>query len=157
MKQLQHVLVEWMRKNGYKTMSEAAMKNGFPKSSFRDWASGHSVPKIKVQRDKLFKLTGSPLFQGSLTTELKMLSLAPYDPDSSGEERVQRLAHSMIAMIPDLRWLTTKGNLMDRERLRSLLTEEEHVEFSTRARAAASEDALRLLQKELAALKGGGR
>jgi hypothetical protein len=157
MKQLQHILSEWMRKNGYRTMSEAAIKNGFPKSSFRDWASGHSVPKIKAQREKLFKLTGSPLLQGPLTAELKMLSLAPYDPDSSEEERVNRLAHMMIAMIPDLRWLTTTGSVLNRERLRSLLTEEQHVEFSTRVRGIASEDALRLLQKELGTMKGGGR
>lgn len=155
MKVIQHVLFDWMERNGIKQRSEAARIVGAPKSTFGDWCRGTAVPKIKAQRVRLFELTKNPLFQGSLTEELKQLALSEYKPDKEMIRCINRLEHLIKAMIPDLHCVVQDGSFIDRERLRQSLTDKELVEFSTLARALSSEDARNLLLSELRAMKGG--
>lgn len=155
MKVIQHVLSDWMERNGIKKRSEAARIAGVPKSTFGDWCRGTAVPKIKAQRARLYELTKNPLFQGPLTEEIKVLSLSEYKPDKEMNRCTDRLKHLIKAIIPDLHCVVQDGSLVDREGLRQALTDSELVEFSTLARALSSEDARNLLLSELRAMKGG--
>lgn len=155
MKLIQHILVTWAERHGCRGVTEAAKKAGFPKSTFNYWWNGHNVPKILSQRRRLFELTGHPAFQGGLTTDNKKQLLSEYVADVDLEIARNRLVHLMQASVPDLCRIVLHGSQEDRDKVRSALSANELVRFSTFARALSSEDAFKLLKKELELMKGG--
>lgn len=154
MKVITYVLKAMMRVHGYQTATQAAMENGFPRSSFKDWCNGHCVPKLMPHREKLFILTGNPLFQGPLSKEQKRKALEEYAPSTDMRERADRVVCLIRAMGPDLQAIVIQGDATIRDYVRNQLTSDQLIHFTNCARALSSEDALRLVTGEMVSKKG---
>jgi len=152
------VLRNFIHEKGFKNPNQFAKTHGFPSTSFNNWYNGEAVPRAPRHRQKLFKLTNHPIFEGGLTREKRRQSLTPIVPRQALGERANRLGQLIKAVLPDIKWMVLNGDVRVRDEIRAIIGEQKLAEFTVLARAFSSEDSLELLQKssQLPSVAKGG-
>jgi len=134
----------------------------FKRAIVRKWWAGKSVPTQEKYRELLFSMTGDPIFQGSLTRELKKKCMESPSKEELAylqkllregpisiikNERIDRLVHLVKAFIPDIVFFVTDGSEEERKNIRKQLGED-YQRLVIGARALASEENREVLKKE---------
>ena len=148
------ILRDYAKSHGLRNQSSFSKTYGFPESTCSDWWSGRSVPGKKAHRQKMFELTGNPLFDGPLTNEKKQkllakveqeeaqLSLIP-SPEDKQTIRARRLAALIQAANDDLTHLVMaddkRGRNLTRQLVKKSLGDRGLTAYSVNVRALTTE------------------